>query len=93
MGIESIVIGRNDKSPSTEGLCVDPSPVCIALEVMQGRRHPPMSKDRIRCFMVESFIGEGSQKVMENGYGKSLANPCLGWKDSEKLIGDLAEMV
>jgi 3-deoxy-7-phosphoheptulonate synthase len=36
--------------------------------------------------MVESFIGEGSQKAMENGYGKSLTNPCLGWKDSDPSV-------
>jgi len=25
-------------------------------------------------------------------YGKSITDPCLGWKDSEKLIRDLAAM-
>jgi len=65
----------------------------IAMEVMQSRRHSPMLKDMVRGFMVESFIEEGSQKVTENTYGKSITDPCLGWKDSEKLIRDLAEMV
>jgi len=26
-------------------------------------------------------------------YGKSMTGPCLGWKDSEDLIRDLAAMV
>lgn len=65
----------------------------IALEVMQSRQHATLLKDMIRGFMIESFIEEGAQKVTENVYGKSITDPCLGWKDSEKLIRDLAEMV
>jgi 3-deoxy-7-phosphoheptulonate synthase len=65
----------------------------IALEVMQSRQHSTLLKDMIRGFMIESFIEEGSQKVTENVYGKSITDPCLGWKDSEKLIRDLAELV
>jgi 3-deoxy-7-phosphoheptulonate synthase len=65
----------------------------IAMEVMQSRQHSSLLKDMIRGFMIESFIEEGSQKVTENVYGKSITDPCLGWKDSEKLIRDLAGMV
>ena len=65
----------------------------IAIEVMQSRQHSALLKDMIRGFMIESFIEEGAQKVTENVYGKSITDPCLGWKDSEKLIRDLAEMV
>jgi len=65
----------------------------IAMEVMQSRRHSSILKDMIRGFMVESFIEEGTQKVTEKVYGKSITDPCLGWKDSEKLIRDLAGMV
>ncbi len=64
----------------------------IAKEVMHSRRHSSLLKDTIKGFMIESFIEEGSQKVTENVYGKSITDPCLGWKDSEKLIRDLAEM-
>ncbi|MDH4164444.1 MAG: 3-deoxy-7-phosphoheptulonate synthase [Nitrospirota bacterium] len=65
----------------------------IAMEVMRSRQHSPLLKKMIRGFMVESFIEEGAQKVTENVYGKSITDPCLGWKDSEKLIRDLAAMV
>ena len=65
----------------------------IAKEVMQSREHSPLLKKMIKGFMIESFIEEGSQKVTETVYGKSITDPCLGWKDSEKLIRDLAEMV
>jgi 3-deoxy-7-phosphoheptulonate synthase len=65
----------------------------IATEVMQSRRHSSLLKEMIRGFMIESFIEEGAQKVTENVYGRSITDPCLGWKDSEKLIRDLAGMV
>jgi 3-deoxy-7-phosphoheptulonate synthase len=64
----------------------------IAKEVMQSRQHSPLLRNMIKGFMIESFIEEGSQKVTESVYGKSITDPCLGWKDSEKLIRDLAEM-
>src|SRR5512139_319438 len=62
----------------------------IAMEVMQSRKHSPLLKEMIRGFMIESFIEEGSQKVDGGVYGKSITDPCLGWKDSERLIRDLA---
>jgi 3-deoxy-7-phosphoheptulonate synthase len=64
----------------------------IAVEVMQSRQHSPTLQKMIRGFMIESFIEEGSQKVDGGVYGKSITDPCLGWKDSEKLIRDLAAM-
>src|SRR5574341_404460 len=65
----------------------------IASEVMQSRRHSALLKDMVKGFMIKSFIEEGAQKVTETVYGKSITDPCLGWKDSEKLIRDLAGMV
>jgi 3-deoxy-7-phosphoheptulonate synthase len=65
----------------------------IAKEVMRSRVHSALLKDMVKGFMIESFIEEGSQKVTENVYGKSITDPCLGWKDSEQLIRDLAELV
>ncbi len=64
----------------------------IAREVMRSRQHSPVLKEMIRGFMIESFIEEGAQKVDGGVYGKSITDPCLGWKDSERLIRDLAEM-
>lgn len=65
----------------------------IAKEVMRSRQHSARLKDMVKGFMIESFIEEGGQKVTENVYGKSVTDPCLGWKDSEKLIRNLAEMM
>jgi len=65
----------------------------IAKEVMRSCQHSKLLKQMVKGFMIESFIEEGAQKVTENVYGKSITDPCLGWKDSEKLIRDLAEMM
>jgi 3-deoxy-7-phosphoheptulonate synthase len=65
----------------------------IAMEVMRSRKHSAVLTAMIKGFMIESFIEEGAQKVTENVYGKSITDPCLGWKDSERLIRDLAGMV
>ena len=46
--------------------------------------------------MVESFLHEGSQKIV-NGqplvYGQSITDPCLGWEESEILLAKLASAV
>jgi 3-deoxy-7-phosphoheptulonate synthase len=65
----------------------------IAKEVMRSREHSESVRKMVKGFMIESFIEEGSQKVSENVYGKSITDPCLGWKDSERLIRRLAELV
>ena len=65
----------------------------IALEIMQSRQHSTVLRSMVKGFMIESYIEGGSQKVSDGVYGKSITDPCLGWKDSEKLIRDLAGMV
>lgn len=65
----------------------------IAKEVLHSRRHSTLLKDMVRGLMIESFIEEGSQPPTGTVYGKSITDPCLGWKDSEKLIRDLAGML
>jgi len=63
----------------------------IALEVMDSRARSPLLRKMVRGLMIESFIKEGSQKPSEHARGKSITDPCLGWKDTERLIYDLAE--
>ena len=66
--------------------------VRIADEVMRNRSYSADFKKIVKGFMVESFIEEGCQKE-DIIYGKSITDPCLGWKDTEKLILDIAEKV
>ncbi len=65
----------------------------IAKDVMHSTRHDSAIKKLVKGFMIESYIEEGSQKIGECIYGKSITDPCLGWENSEKLIYDLAELV
>ena len=64
----------------------------IAKEVMHNRLICPEIKTLVKGLMIESYIEEGSQKIGEHVYGKSITDPCLGWEDSEKLIYTIAEM-
>lgn len=45
----------------------------------------------VKGLMIESYIEDGTQKIGEHIYGKSITDPCLGWEKTEKLIYDLAE--
>jgi 3-deoxy-7-phosphoheptulonate synthase len=65
----------------------------IAREVMGSRRRSAILKRMVRGLMIESFLEEGSQSPPGRVYGKSITDPCLGWKESERLIRELAEMV
>lgn len=64
----------------------------IVEEVMQNRLYDADFKRIVKGFMIESFLEEGCQKHDEV-YGKSITDPCLGWKDTERLILDIAEKV
>ncbi|WP_343184120.1 3-deoxy-7-phosphoheptulonate synthase [Buchnera aphidicola (Ceratovacuna keduensis)] len=46
--------------------------------------------------MIESFLEEGSQNINSKNnliYGKSITDPCLSWKDSEKILDNLADSI
>ncbi len=63
----------------------------IVKEVMHSRKLNKDIHDMVKGVMIESYIEEGSQKIGDGVYGKSITDPCLGWADSEQLIYDIAE--
>ena len=65
----------------------------IVHEVMHSRRHNPELSKLVKGVMVESYIKEGCQNIGEHIYGKSITDPCLGWKDTEELIYRIADFV
>ena len=67
--------------------------VRIAKEVMHNRKLNPDLEKLVKGLMIESYIEEGSQKIGEHIYGKSITDPCLGWEASERLIYDIADSV
>ena len=65
----------------------------IVKEVLSSCRHNANIKQLVKGFMIESYIEEGSQKIGDCIYGKSITDPCLGWADSEKLIYEIADLL
>ncbi len=63
----------------------------IAKEIMHSRKVNPDIHSLVKGLMIESYIEEGCQKVGGGVYGKSITDPCLGWKDTERLICEIAE--
>lgn len=64
----------------------------IAKEVIHSCRHNSDIDKIVKGFMIESYIEDGTQKIGEGCYGKSITDPCLGWEKTERLIYDLAEL-
>ena len=64
----------------------------IAKEILHSCRHNPDIDKMVKGLMIESYIENGCQKIGEGVYGKSITDPCLGWKETEKLILDLADI-
>ncbi len=65
----------------------------IVKEVLHSRNHSDSIKKIVKGVMIESYIEEGSQKIGEGIYGKSITDPCLGWNDTERLLLEIAEQV
>ncbi len=56
-------------------------------------RHSDDIKNMVKGFMVESYIEDGSQKVEDGVYGKSITDPCLGWDKTKDMIFTIAEQL
>ncbi len=68
--------------------------VRIAKEVLHACRHSADVKRLVKGLMIESYIEDGAQKIgVDEIYGKSITDPCLGWEKTERLIYDLAEIL
>lgn len=63
----------------------------IAKEVLQSCRYSGDVRSIVKGLMIESYIEEGCQPVGGGVYGRSITDPCLGWKDTEELIYEIAE--
>ena len=61
----------------------------MAGQITKGNKH-------IMGVMIESHLKAGRQNVepgKELVYGQSITDACLGWDDSEPLLGTLAKAV
>ena len=64
----------------------------ITSEVLHSRRYNSDIKKLVKGVMIESYLEEGNQKISNDMiYGKSITDPCIGWKDTEALLYKIAE--
>lgn len=64
----------------------------IAKEVLHSTTESEKIKKLVKGLMIESYIEDGSQKIDEGVYGKSITDPCLGWEKTESLIKEIASI-
>ena len=65
----------------------------IAKDVVYSRSQNEDIKRLVKGLMIESYIEDDCQKPEENVYGKSITDPCLGWKDTEELLYKIADLI
>ena len=64
----------------------------IVNEILNSRNYNNDLKKVIKGVMIESYIENGTQPIGPNQvYGKSITDPCLGWKETEALLYQIAE--
>ncbi|MCI8458443.1 MAG: 3-deoxy-7-phosphoheptulonate synthase [Clostridia bacterium] len=85
----AVVIDTNhsnsDKNPLEQ--------IRIAKEVLTVKSANDKLKTLIKGLMIESYIEDGNQTPDGNVYGKSITDGCLGWKKTERLINDIADLL
>ena len=65
----------------------------ICREVLHSCRHSAELRSLVKGFMIESYLEDGCRKIGEDGFGKSITDPCLGWEKTEKLVLDIADVL
>lgn len=64
----------------------------ITHEVLHSRKYNADLKKLIKGVMIESYLEGGTQPICENQvYGKSITDPCLGFKETEELLYYIAD--
>lgn len=93
----------NDKKLENPALIVDTNhsnsgkqyleQIRISKEILHSMRHSADINKLVKGLMIESYIEDGSQKIGENIYGKSITDPCLGWEKTERLVLEIADQL
>lgn len=83
----SIIVDTNHNNSGKKYL----EQIRIAKDIVHSRNQNTDIKRLVKGLMIESYIEDGAQEVGEHTFGKSITDPCLGWKKTERLILELAE--
>ncbi len=65
----------------------------ICKEVLHSCRHNADIHRLVKGFMIESYLEDGARKVNEEGFGKSITDPCIGWDKTERLVLEVADLL
>ena len=65
----------------------------ICKAVLHSCRHSQDIHSMVKGFMIESYLEEGSQKISDRVFGRSITDPCIGWTDTERLVFDIADLI
>ena len=83
----SVIVDTNHNNSGKKYL----EQIRIAKDVVHSRNQNGDIKRLVKGLMIESYIEDGACKAEEHIFGKSITDPCLGWKKTEQLILDLAD--
>lgn len=65
----------------------------IAEDVFGSCRRNKSINRLVKGVMIESYLEDGAQMIGEGVYGKSITDPCLGWKRTKSLILSLQDKI
>lgn len=65
----------------------------IAKEIIHSCKQNNHIRKLVKGLMIESYIEDGTQKIGEGIYGKSITDPCIGWDKTERLVLDIADLL
>ena len=83
----SVIVDTNHNNSGKQYL----EQIRIAKDIVHSRNHNSTIKSLVKGLMIESYLEDGAQKAEEHIFGKSITDPCLGWKKTERLILDIAD--
>jgi len=83
----SVIVDTNHNNSGKKYL----EQVRIAKDIVHSRNQNETIKRLVKGLMIESYIEDGAQGIDEHVFGKSITDPCLGWKKTERLILDIAD--
>ena len=83
----SVIVDTNHNNSGKKYL----EQIRIAKDIVHSRNQNADIKKLVKGLMVESYLEDGAQGLGEHVYGKSITDPCLGWKKTEQLIFDIAD--
>jgi len=83
----SVIVDTNHNNSGKKYL----EQIRIAKDIVHSRNENADIKRLVKGLMIESYLEDGAQGTGDHVFGKSITDPCLGWKKTERLILDLAE--